>query len=109
MAEAPIFDDDRDELPPAVADSISSWRRVFAMPQRTDDVHGLLLNAARDLFGTCKVSKIWRMAWAFLPTTLNQPLPVQHRAEKRPQNRTVAPRSMIRARIFRRWRVQTNS
>jgi hypothetical protein len=57
MAEAPIFDDDRDELPPAVADSISSWRRVFAMPQRTDDVHGLLLNAARDLFGTCKVSK----------------------------------------------------
>lgn len=57
MAEAPIFDNDRDELPLAVADSIASWRRVFAVPQRTDDVRGLLLNAARDLFGTCKVSK----------------------------------------------------
>src|SRR5437763_16478013 len=61
MNEAPAFDEDvpatADELPDAVAESIASWRRVFAVPQRTDDVRGLLHNAASDLFHTRKVNK----------------------------------------------------
>jgi hypothetical protein len=60
MTEAPIFDDDElDELPPAVADSIASWRRILAKA-RTENVSDLLRNAASDLFRTRKVGKtVW--------------------------------------------------
>jgi hypothetical protein len=79
MNEAPVFDDDvlaaPDELPEAVAGSIASWRRVFAMPQRTDDVRGLLLNAARDLFDTCKVSKtVYRASAAIVKQAVTDAL-----------------------------------
>lgn len=59
MTDAPALDHDLPELPAAVVDSIASWRSVFAK-RRTDDVAGLLRNAARDLFNTRKVGRtVW--------------------------------------------------
>jgi RecA-family ATPase len=50
------FEDGTTEPPVAVMTSIASWRRIFANRQ-TNDVRGLLHNAARDLFRTRKVSR----------------------------------------------------
>jgi hypothetical protein len=59
MTDAPIFDDDLDELPPAVVDSIASWRRILATA-RAENVPDLLRNAASDLFRTREVGKtVW--------------------------------------------------
>jgi RecA-family ATPase len=59
MTDAPALDHDLPELPAAVVASIASWRSVFAK-RRTDDVAGLLRNAARDLFNTRKVGRtVW--------------------------------------------------
>jgi hypothetical protein len=51
-----VFEDGLPEPPVAIVDSIASWRRIFAN-RRTDDVRGLLHNAASDLFRTRKVSR----------------------------------------------------
>jgi RecA-family ATPase len=59
MNESPTFYDDLDELPPAVADSIASWRRILATA-RAENVPDLLRNAASDLFRTREVGKtVW--------------------------------------------------